>query len=287
MKQLIIDTFMFEEKHQMPKKISKDSKVLINGIDIDKWMEDPDIAAQIEDEPQLKYDQKLVAFLDLLGISKEIQDKVGGLESEIISKMSKIKDIVEIEVNAAPMNDQMTMLYISDSFIFVCEQEAFEPFLQVLSNIQMRILVECRTMLRGALEYGEVIVQDYGKQIIGPAYIAAYMKQEKDAIFPRIVVSNSVLEHFASKLTEYSDFVISQDRETSLDYVGVYMVIEGKAKRDIATKLRREGVFDYLSEGYKKSNEENNSSVRSKYAWTINYFKEKGIWSDEKQYHCW
>jgi len=107
--------------------------------------------------------------------------------------MAKIKDIVEIEINAAPMNEKMNMLYISDSFIFVCDEEALGPFLKALSYIQMRILVECKTMLRGALEYGDVIVQDSGKQIIGPAYIDAYLKQEHDAIFPRIIMGNSVL----------------------------------------------------------------------------------------------
>jgi hypothetical protein len=209
------------------------------------------------------------------------------LENEIISKMSKIKDIVEIEINATPMSEQIIMLYISDTFIFVCEQEALDAFLQVLANIQMRTLVECKTMLRGALEYGDVIVQDSGKQIIGPAYIDAYLKQEKDAIFPRIIISNSVLEIITTNPSKYDKLVISQDREHSLDYLDTYMVLEHKTKSDIKTRLRREGVFDYLYNGYNKYNQENNSSIRAKYAWTINFLKEKGVWPDAKQYHCW
>jgi len=273
----------------MAKKSAK-KDIVINGVDFDKWIEEPTDTESTTDEDYestLKYEKKLVAFLDLLGITKEIRDKRNGTEKLIISKMSKIKDIVEIEINNAPMNEKMNMLYISDSFIFVCEQEALPSFLQVLSNIQMRILVECKTMLRGALEFGDVIVQDNGKQIIGPAYIDAYLKQEHDAIFPRIIIGNSVLEIINVELDQYDKVIISQDRETSLDYIDVYMTLENKTKSDIITRLRREGVFDYLSDNFKEYNKKSNSTVRAKYAWTINYLKEKGVWPNAKQYNCW
>jgi len=271
----------------MPKKADKKKEIIINGIDFDKWIEEPDVAEVIEDDSQLAYEKKFVAFLDLLGITNEIRSKVNGSENEIISKMSKIKNIVEIEINATPMSDKMNMLYISDSFIFVCEPDALAFFLQVLSNIQMRILVECKTMLRGALEYGDVIVQDGGKQIIGPAYIDAYLKQEHDAIFPRIIIGNSVLEIIHSQIAEYNKIIISQDRETSLDYIDVYMTLENKSKGDITTRLRREGIFDYLCSEYKNHHKDSSSSIRAKYAWTINYLKEKGVWPNAKQYNCW
>jgi hypothetical protein len=273
-----------EEKRQMPKKTDKTT---INGLDFDKWIEETSTVEPIADDNLLKYEKKLVAFLDLLGITGEIKSKVNGTENEIISKMSKIKGIVEIEINEAPMNEKMSMLYISDSFIFVCDEEALPCFLQVLSNIQMRILVECKTMLRGALEYGDVIVQDNGKQIIGPAYIDAYLKQEHDAIFPRIIVGNSVLEIINLQFEQYDKMVISQDREFSLDYIDAYMTSESKSKSDITMRLRREGIFNYLRDEYKKHNKENNSSIRAKYAWTINCLKEKGVWPDAKQYNCW
>ena len=262
----------------MPKNAGKKKEITINGLDFDKWIEDTDSIESPIDDGVLKYEKKFVAFLDLLGITNEIRSKVNGSENEIISKMSKIKNIVEIEINAAPKNEKMNMLYISDSFIFVCEPDALAFFLQVLSNIQMRILVECKTMLRGALEYGDVIVQDGGKQIIGPAYIDAYLKQEHDAIFPRIIVGNSVLEIIHSQIADYNKIVISQDRETSLDYIDVYMTLENRSKSEITTRLRREGIFDYLCTEYKNHHKDNSSSIRSKYAWAINYLKEKGGW---------
>lgn len=270
---------------RVPKK-----DIIINGLNIDDWIKEPQSIENISEEinlTTLRYEKKLVAFLDLLGITNEIRSTTNGNENFIISKMTKIKEIVEIEIEDAPISDKLSMLYISDSFIFVCEQDALANFLLLLSNIQMRVLVECKTMLRGALEYGDVIVQDNGKQIIGPAYIDAYLKQEHDAIFPRVIIGNSVLKLIDSNEDQYGKIVVSQDQEISLDYMDVYMTLEKLTKKDIVTRLRREGIYDYLVSAYKQYNEENNSSVRAKYAWTINYLKDKGVWSNEKRYNNW
>lgn len=277
------------EGRKMAKKVPKND-IIINGINIDEWIDESQSIDSISEEASittLKYEKKLVAFLDLLGITNEIRSNVNGNENIIISKMTKIKEIVEIEIEDSPISDKMSMLYISDSFIFVCEQDALANFLALLSNIQMRVLVECKTMLRGALEYGDVIVQDNGKQIIGPAYIDAYLKQEHDAIFPRIIIGNSVLKLINANEEQYEKIVVSQDRETSLDYIDVYMTLEHLTKKDIVTRLRREGIYDYLFSTYEQYNQKNNSSVRAKYAWTINYLRDKGVWSNEKRYNNW
>jgi hypothetical protein len=241
-----------------------------------------DVTAPTEDD-SLKYDQRLVAFLDLLGITQKIRETAKNKEeSEIISTMSKIKNIVESEINTAPM--PIDMLYISDSFIFVCRKEVLGYFLKMLSCIQTHILIECKILLRGALEYGDVVVRDEGKQIIGPAYIDAYLRQEKDAIYPRIIMGNSVLKLL---LNQPYEKIISQDQEASLDYIGAYMESEKKNKNDMIIRLRREGVFDHLCDEYKKYDNENELSIRAKYAWTINYLIKKGVWSDEKHHNCW
>lgn len=274
----------------MSKKTKESKEIIINGVSIDDWIENVEIDESVGDGNEittLKYEKKLVAFLDLLGITSEVRSTNDGNESIIISKMTKIKEIVEIEINTSPITDEINMLYISDSFIFVCEETVLPQFLWLLSNIQMRILMECRTMLRGAVEYGNVIIQDSGKQIIGPAYIDAYINQEKHAIFPRIIIGNSVLGLVNSKDMLYEQIVISQDRETSLDYIDVYMEMENISKRDIKTRLRREGVYDYLHTSYVENNKKGNLSVKTKYAWTINYLIDKGVWSDEKRYNNW
>lgn len=267
-------------------KSKEKSSLLINGINLDEWISEDKVdlsESQVEDEQYRKYDKRLVAFLDLLGITHEIRTKINGQENIIISKMLKIKEIVEKEIR----DEEITMLYISDSFIFVCEAAVLPSFLQTLANIQMRVLVECKTMLRGAVEYGDVIIEDDGKQIIGPAYIDAYIKQEKHAIFPRIILGNSVMRLIEEQIGNDPKLVISQDRETSLDYLDVYMTLEKKGKNDLQLRFRREGIYDYLFDSYQTYHEKDNPAVRAKYAWTINYLKEKGVWSNAKKHNNW
>lgn len=252
----------------------------IDGQSFENWIGalPEDFNYDIE-ETTLKYDKKLVAFIDLLGMTRSIRDATEGEERLIISKMTTIKDIVEDEIEHK--KSEIDMLYISDSFIFVSPPELIVEMLDILANIQMRILVECQTMLRGAVEYGDVIVSDEGKQIIGPAYIEAYEKQEKHAIFPRIILGNSVLNN----KKKYLKKIVAKDRETSLDYVDVYMAMESTSTQEMQKKLKREGTYKYLVDSYKTHH--NNSSIRAKYAWTINYLNDKEVWSDEKQYSCW
>lgn len=266
----------------MTRKQDKESNITIRGINIDDWIdEDKNEVVKLADEvSSLRYEKKLVAFLDLLGITEQVRSMINGNEEEIISKMEKIKGIVEKEVEEIA---NISMLYISDSFIFVCEKEDLPKFLRLLSNIQMRILVECKTMLRGAIEYGDVIIRDQGKQIIGPAYISAYLNQEKHAIYPRIILSSTVVD----LISEYDKTIVSQDREYSLDYFDVYCELENKSLKDMMLRLKREGVYKYLCDEYKLYNKKDNISVKSKYAWTINYLKNKGAWPNEKQYNCW
>lgn len=265
-------------------KATKKENLLINGIDFEEWTEHSGALdlAPTEDQER-KYEKRLVAFLDLLGITHEVLTKVNGTENEIISKMIKIKEIVEREIRDV----DITMLYISDSFIFVCKPEILPVFLKTLANIQMRVLVECKTMLRGAVEYGDVIIEDDGKQIIGPAYIDAYIKQEKYAIYPRIILGNSVVSLISQTRGMDGKLVISQDREYSLDYLDVYMEIEQKSKHDLQTRFRREGTYDYLLNSYVKYHKQDKPSVRAKYAWTINYLKEKGVWPNAARYNNW
>ena len=265
-------------------KATKKENLLINGIDFEEWIEDSDAPSLSSvEEQERKYEKRLVAFLDLLGITYEVLTKVNGAENEIISKMLKIKEIVEREIRDV----DITMLYISDSFIFVCKPEMLPVFLKTLANIQMRVLVECKTMLRGAVEYGDVIIEDDGKQIIGPAYIDAYIKQEKHAIYPRIILGNSVVSLISQAHGADGKLVISQDREYSLDYLDVYMEIEQKSKRDLQTRFRREGIYDYLLDSYLEYHKKDNPSVRAKYAWTINYLREKGVWPNAAKYNNW
>ena len=268
--------------------MAKKNTIRINDTDIDTWLDsDREKLEQVPaEETTLRYDKRLVAFLDLLGITDLVLQAGDGEESEIIARLEKIKEIVSIEAKEYIDASGLDLLHLSDSFIFACSEDLLPNMLDLLCIIQMRILIECQTMLRGALEYGSVIVKDDGRQIIGPAYIKAYRKQERDAIYPRIIISNSVLSLIKSKFSTYTSIIISYDRENTLDCVKAYCDREGGRNATIS-RLKREGVYDYLIGEYKRFDKEDKSPERRKYGWMINYLSEKEVWPNDRKYLDW
>lgn len=265
--------------------MTKSDEIKINDVDIDAWL-DRDIT-ELEESPAeettLKYDKKLVAFLDLLGITALVLEAEDGEESDIIARMEKIKQIAMIEAKEYMDTSHLDVLHLSDSFIFACPAEMLPQMLDLLCMVQMRVLVECHRLLRGALEYGDVIVSDQGRQIIGPAYIRAYQREARDAIYPRVIISNAVWKLIQDGFPTYSSTIMSYDRERALDCVQAYCDREGDANT-IISRLKREGVYDYLLTEYQRFDEEDTPAERMKFGWMINYLREKGVWPSEPKY---
>lgn len=271
----------------------KKDQIKINDVDIDTWL-DTD-KEQLEETPAeettRKYDKKLVAVLDLLGISNRILDtedgKEGeGKEGEVIACLRKAKDIVVKEAREYTTISKLDLLQLSDSFVFSCSEDLLPQVLNLLCMVQMRILIECHTMLRGALEYGNVIFDSDESQIIGPAFIYAYRRQENDAIYPRIIISNAVTDLIRTRFPEYSSIIVTYDRESALDFVKVYCERE-RGRRIVIPRLKRTGVYTFLIDQYKYFHAANKCHERRKYGWIINYFKDKGVWPNEPKYNNW
>ena len=104
---------------------------------------------------------------------------------------------------------------------------------------------------------------------------------------------SSSYQHNVIKLIEdefptYKKVILTYDRENALDYIETYIVAESINKNNLTTKLRREGIIDYLIDEYLKYDKQDIASVRRKYGWTISYFKNKGVWpKDGKKYCNW
>lgn len=233
-----------------------------------------------------EYDELIVAVLDLLGITNEIlriekDEKLH--ESSLIEKMISIKDMITEEIGE---NNIITMLYISDSFIFVCNKKNIVLLLQQLASIQFKILYTWKTLLRGAIEFGRVKVQDSGKQIIGPAFLKAYRRQEYEAIFPRILLGNSIINIIDTLYIENPEphnnikniYLTTRDGEKSLDYIECYMDTEYKNENHIKSILIEYDICKFLSDNYNEYNRNEEMKIRDKYAWTIKYLREKGVW---------
>lgn len=225
-----------------------------------------------------KYEDKVIAFLDLLGITNQIKvsAKDDQDESELIRKM---KDIKATFARFFDGIGSMQALYVSDSLICSCDMEHLTLAMENLATFQWTVLTEFHTLLRGAVEYGKVYVDEEGTQIIGPAYLDAYNRQEHDAIFPRVIIGETILTNIKKDKTYESikdKISKSEDGESFIDYLEYRLRLNGRD--EVKKQLYAMSIYNYLTSEYDTYNKTSQLRVRSKYAWTINYITEKGVW---------
>jgi len=257
----------------------------IAGLSYDEWLD----KAEKEPAPkaiQKKYTNKLIAYIDVLGIKQLIADNRKGKEHIAIDKIEEMRKIVSTSSDISDSIEDFNYLHISDSFVFVCEPKSVISLIELLSTIQTRIINECNFLLRGAITIGDTIIREDGKFIIGPAYIQAFQLQEDDAIYPRIIADKSVVKQLIKQLNKSNESIDKylqqdSDKEYFVDYIKVYMDREELKKTDIKITLRRENIFSYLNNDFDKYYEDNNHNISQKYGWTIQYYKNFGVWEND------
>ena len=97
--------------------MSKNTGNTIAGIDFEAWTEKESTIIKDVIIPET-YDKKVVAFLDLLGITQRIMSDQKG--DEIVAVMEKIKKIVDGQVGVFKHRDSLDYLYIYRILSFSC-----------------------------------------------------------------------------------------------------------------------------------------------------------------------
>ena len=176
----------------------------------------------------LTYENRIVAFLDILGFKKIIHESESDhskLEKiytslEFLKTWEKPKewnlDLIEIEENAQKkgikafdikMNSSCTCF--SDSIVVSIKvegkeiNEAFSTLITNLSLIGVKLISE-GILLRGGITIGNLIHHDNGI-IMGQALIDAYELENKYSKYPRIILSDKLIEKLNYPLIRKSD----------------------------------------------------------------------------------
>lgn len=257
----------------------------IAGVTYEEWLKKPNkkSAKPVRREEVKKYSNKIIAFIDVLGIKTLIEKHRNNDEYKAINKIEKIRKIVEDSTKRVKQakNIDLEYLQISDSFVFVCDPKNVILLIELLSTVQMRIITECHFLLRGAITIGDAIAEEFGKFIVGPAYIQAYQLQENDAIYPRIIVDRSVTKAIKKSTHPIKGYLHRDtDKEFFVDYIKVYMNKESLSKQKIKSSLVRENIFNYLRDGFNENYQKENHNISQKYGWTIQYYRKLGVWEN-------
>ncbi len=228
------------------------------------------------------YGNRFVAFIDILGF-KSIVENTENDTSEYI----RIKNVLNYIAGVRTDNYQGPLAkygilkeisVFSDSIVISYSQDI--SIGGSLFHILLDLIFLCLDLLnanifvRGAVTHGKMYHDE--KVCFGPAMIDAYQKEEKIAVYPRIIIDAKAIEmgikyHGQSNTPEweceYLANIISQDKDGQffLDYLS--QIQEFDSTEAYINYMRR--IKNYITMNLSK---EYDSKIQEKYLWFAEYY---------------
>jgi len=223
----------------------------------------------MREDVTLKYEKRIVAFLDILGFRQKVLQDVSSAEAvirDIDSAISHVMDMMGLE---GPKS--ISIKGFSDCFCISCDPDDLSLLVREISYLQL-FLCTAGIFVRGSLSTGYHFEND--RIIFSEALINAYDFQANDK-YPRITVDHAMLHrmmeetcpHYGDKLVEY--LILAPDERYCLDYLHV-LTLEGY-----------DSFLDELLEQHKLAimnavnKNAGDSGVIEKYRWVAHYHNSK------------
>jgi hypothetical protein len=158
------------------------------------------MSIEIEDQYKLNYEKSYVAFLDILGFKKLVYSSKKEDKTKIELYLQTINKAIET-LKEIPSKKSIGSIVISDSIILTVpfgedKDENINNLRQLciaILSIQ-RKLVEHDIWMRGGISCGDTFFNEATNQIVGSAYIDAYLLEEKMAKYPRVILDNKIIK---------------------------------------------------------------------------------------------
>jgi hypothetical protein len=215
-----------------------------------------------------QYDEKIVAWFDILGMRHRIHDYKKHDAEEILTTMGRFQNYVKNSCE----DYEIKFMQISDGFILVSEFEQLKEICEILCQIQWKILVNDKMLLRGALTSGKIsMTDDEQKLVVGPAFIEAFSMESENAIFPRIIVSSELY-----RTIKFDYLVEDSDHLYFLNFLDYVIKTENYNIRQLTHILQTTKVIDFLQKEYNE-NIKDNIKVAQKYGWLIEKLSTKKV----------
>lgn len=147
-----------------------------------------------------RYEDRIIAFIDILGFKKKIEDTISGDNAgEQTEKIKNIYDFItlikdDFHEKHFPTIKSYQVTHFSDSLVISCEaSEKAAVFIFLMGLLYLQIeAVAHGFLLRGAVTNGKLIHDD--TCLFGPAMLKAYKIESEIAKYPRIIVEKEVID---------------------------------------------------------------------------------------------
>jgi hypothetical protein len=168
---------------------------------------------------ELVYEDRLVAFLDILGFSNMVIER---RDEEVEFVVNLIPDMLMTH-RSNILREDLQITNISDSIIVSVKAVANDTLVDlfnicVIIGLLQHELAINGYYLRGGISVGKLIHDSQRNLIVGPAYIDAYQLESKKSIVPRVVLGTEV-EAFYGKNCEQMKEILN-DEFTNFYYQG-------------------------------------------------------------------
>lgn len=173
---------------------------------------------------ELKYEKSYVAFLDVLGFKNLVFSKSRESKEKLNQYFTSVETIIAYLKNI-PIKKEIGYITISDSIILTVPQSNVKSEnIEILRQLCIAIgflqagLAARDIWIRGAVSSGDTYFNKNNNQIVGPAYINAYLLEENLAIYPRVIIDNKIIKEL--NFVSSSDLIdnINKKNEGYLDY---------------------------------------------------------------------
>lgn len=231
-------------------------------------------------EGTLLFRKSFCAYLDILGFSNKINKKDLSFFSKYLevlgSELKYIEGRHDLSGNAG--RKQFELKIFTDNFVFghpwydeYGESELGNIF-EVLAHIQFTF-IRSKIFVRGAISVSDLYMDE--NIVLGPALIDSYELETNKAIYPRIILSDSVVEIVKKHIGYYADHASSpQNTDYLIDIDGLYFInylsILLEPKELLKARLKeimehKEIVEECLLENI------DNYKIFEKYSWVAKY----------------
>lgn len=227
-----------------------------------------------------EYAECYIAFLDMLGFKQLVYKSLCNDINKIFKTFNK-KPIAEAycgnkNIVSKNTTDALKMKVMSDSICLFIETKVPDALLCIImSCMQMQFdLLKCATpiLLRGAIIRGEI----YGEKDVtfGPGLSNAYLMEENNAKYPRIILTREMLSNTFCDDSErenilYSTIYKDFDAFYAVNYFGLISTADKALYNNILSTVNH--VLDTTTD----------NSIREKYLYFEQKLRERVKWTKE------
>lgn len=235
----------------------------------------------------MKYEQRVVAFIDILGFKTLLDGTLGkdGNDNEdaidaVVSAYEEIYDIWNLDeglniYNSKPSQGKKVSIF-SDCVVVSFEIDRPSEVFYTLLEIKWLImrLIDRGMLCRGAVSMGKFIHTD--RYLFGPALVEAYMLESKAAMYPRVILDHAVIEaginnrgseHTISQEEAYVHSLLEQDSD-GMYYIDYFFKAQSELddpENDFPRYI--DNLANIIRKGLMGSSHHSKADLRVKFSW--------------------